>query len=204
MNVIYSLGLGYLIGSVSPSALLAKLKNVNLKELGTKNLGATNTALVLGRAAGIFVMFFDILKSYFAGKLAKWLFPHLAVAGMLACIGAILGHCFPLFLHFQGGKGLAAFGGMVLVYNPWFFFGIVATGLLLMLIFNTGVVMPMYASLMFPILTWLWSGSLPHTLLAAAAGAIIVAMHWGNLEKAKEKKDFIQVKAFFKNILFKK
>ena len=63
MQAILSLGLGYFIGSISPAALLAKLKHVNLKEEGTKNLGATNTTIVLGRAAGIFVMIFDILKS---------------------------------------------------------------------------------------------------------------------------------------------
>lgn len=204
MNAVLSLGLGYLIGCINPAAFLSRLKKVNLKEEGTKNLGATNTALVLGRGFGIFVMIFDIFKSFFAAKLSKWLFPQLAVAGLIAAIGAILGHCFPVFLNFQGGKGLAAFGGLVLAYNPWFFLGLIVTGLILMLIFNTGVVMPMYASVMFPILTWLYSGSLPDTLLAVLAGGIIVIMHWGNLRKAREKKDYIQVKAFFRNILFKK
>jgi glycerol-3-phosphate acyltransferase PlsY len=204
MEAIMSLGFGYLIGCISPSALLAKIKQVDLKKEGTKNLGATNTALVLGRASGIFVMVFDILKSFIASKLARWLFPHLVVAGMLACIGVILGHCFPVFLHFQGGKGLAAFGGMVLAYNPWFFLLIVIPGVILMTVLNTGVVVPMLASLMFPILVYLQSGSLTDTALAILAGGIIVVMHWSNLKKALNNKDVISTRNFYRDILFKK
>ena len=204
MNAILSLGLGYLMGCISPAALLSKLKHVNLKEEGTKNLGATNTALVLGRASGIFVMIFDILKSFCAAKLAKALFPQLAVAGMIACIGTILGHCFPVFLHFQGGKGLAAFGGMVLAYNPWFFVSIVILGVILMTVLNTGVAVPMLASVMFPIMVYIQGRSIPETALAILASIFIVIMHWGNLKKARANKDVIKVNAFYKNVLFKK
>lgn len=204
MQAILSLGIGYLIGSISPAALLSKLKNVNLKEEGTKNLGATNTAIVLGRSAGIFVMVFDILKSFFASKLVKWLFPQLMIAGMLACIGAIIGHCFPVFLHFQGGKGLAAFGGMVLAYKPWFFAAIVIPGVILMILLDTGVAVPMLASVMFPTMVYVYGHNIPETLCAAVAGLIIVIMHWSNLKRAKAGKDFIGVGNFFRNILFKK
>lgn len=204
MEAIFSLGLGYLIGSVSPAALLGKLKNVNLKEEGTKNLGATNTALVLGRASGIFVMIFDIFKSFLASKFARFLFPQLAIAGMIACIGAIIGHCFPLFLHFQGGKGLAAFGGMVLAYKPWFFAAIVIPGVILMTILNTGVAVPMLASIMFPTMVFFCRHSIPETLCAVIASIIIVIMHWSNLKKAIANKDVISTRNFFKHILFKK
>ena len=204
MQAILSLGLGYFIGSVSPAALISKLKHVNLKEEGTKNLGATNTAIVLGRAAGIFVMVFDILKSYLSAKLAKVLFPQLAIAGMLACIGVIIGHCFPIFLHFQGGKGLAAFGGMVLAYKPWFFVAIVIPAVILMLIVDTGVAVPMLASVMFPVMTYFYSHSIADTLCAAAASLFIVIMHWSNLQKARADKDVIKVNTFLDKILFKK
>ncbi|MBQ8833567.1 MAG: glycerol-3-phosphate acyltransferase [Oscillospiraceae bacterium] len=204
MYAILSLGLGYLIGCISPAAVLSKLKNVDLKKEGTKNLGATNTAIVLGRASGIFVMLFDIFKSFAASKLAKWLFPQLAVAGMLACIGAILGHCFPVFLNFQGGKGLAAFGGMILAYKPVIFLAIVIPGVILMTLLNTGVVVPMLASVMFPVLTWFVRQSIPETVCAVVASVIIFVMHWSNLQKAIHNKDIISTKNFFKDILFKK
>ena len=114
MKAILALGMGYCVGCVSPAAFVSKKKNVDLKAEGTKNLGATNTALVLGRYAGYFVLFFDVLKSFVSYKLARILFPHLRLAGLIAGIGVILGHCFPATMNFQGGKGLASFGGLVL------------------------------------------------------------------------------------------
>ena len=107
MSAIISLGLGYCMGCINPAHWIAEKKHVNLKEEGTGNLGATNTAFVLGKKAGIFVMLFDIFKSLLSYKIAKWLFPKLLIAGILASIGCILGHCFPVTMHFQGGKGLA-------------------------------------------------------------------------------------------------
>ena len=56
MTAIMSLGLGYCIGCINPAAWIAKMKHVNLKEEGTKNLGATNTAIVMGKHAGFFVL----------------------------------------------------------------------------------------------------------------------------------------------------
>ena len=204
MHAVFSLGIGYLIGCISPAAWLGKKKNVNLKEAGTKNLGATNTTLVLGRKAGIIVLFFDILKSYFAAKSAKLLFPQLALAGMLAGIGTILGHCFPVFMHFQGGKGLAAFGGLILYYNPWFFVLIVTTGILLMTLLNTGVAAPIMGCIVFPILVWLHSHSFGETAMALIASILIFGMHWSNLMKALRHTDVISTRNFYKDILFRK
>ena len=204
MQAILSLGLGYLIGSISPAALVGKIKNVNLKEEGTGNLGATNTTLVLGKAAGVFVMLFDICKSFFSAKLAKYLFPQLAIAGMIACLGAIIGHCFPVFLHFQGGKGLAAFGGMVLAYKPIFFLMIVIPGLVLMFLSDTGVAMPVLASAMFPTLVWLNRGDVAETVVAVLAGVLLVGVHWSNLQLAREKKDVVFVKEFIRKLFLKK
>jgi len=204
MHAVLSLGLGYLIGCISPAAWLSKKKNINLKEEGTGNLGATNTTLVLGRTAGVFVLFFDILKSYFAAKTAKLLFPHLAVAGMIAGIGAILGHSFPVFMHFLGGKGLAAFGGLILYYNPWLFIGIVTSGIVLMSLLNRGVAAPIMGCIVFPILVWLHSQNLAETALALVASALIFALHWTNLLKSIRGEDVISTKNFYKDILFRK
>ena len=67
-------GLGYLLGSVSPSYILSKVKKVDLRQSGTKNLGASNTFVHFGRFWGVFVMFFDIFKAFVAVKLCQWLF----------------------------------------------------------------------------------------------------------------------------------
>ena len=75
MNAILSLAMGYFVGCINPAAWVGKKKHVDLKQSGTGNLGATNTALVLGKNAGYFVLFFDIFKSFFSYKAARLLFP---------------------------------------------------------------------------------------------------------------------------------
>ena len=204
MSAVLSIGMGYLIGCISPASWISRKKNVDLKQEGTKNLGATNTALVLGKAAGIFVLIFDIAKSVFSYKLARLLFPYLRVAGILACIGTILGHCFPVFLHFQGGKGLAAFGGLILAYNPWFFPAIVIPGIILMLVFNTGVVAPLYGCIMFPILVGWFSRNYFDTLAVLIASGIIFMTHLSNFRLAKNKNDVVKTDEFVTRVFGKK
>jgi len=204
MHAILSFGLGYFMGCLNPAVWVGNKKNINLKESGTGNLGATNATLVLGRKAGVFVLFFDILKSLFAARAARAIFRHLPYAGYLAAIGAIAGHCFPVFMKFQGGKGLAAFGGMILYYNPWAFLIIITSGILMMTLFNTGVAAPMTGVLLFPILVWWGTGSVMDTGFALAASILIFFTHWSNLVKAFTKNDVISTKRFYKDILFRK
>lgn len=203
MQAFLSLCLGYFFGTLSPAALVSKLHHVNLKEEGTGNLGATNTILVIGKAAGFFVMSFDIAKSFLAYKLAKYLFPQLMSAGLLAGIGAILGHCFPVFLNFKGGKGLAAFGGLVLAHDPAAFVGLLLFGILMVLIVNFGVALTVSAATLFPVVEYFRSDDLIQVLLCAAASIFILYMHLGNIEKAKNDND-IHVRDYLKNVFFKR
>ena len=204
MNAILSLGLGYFVGCISPAAWVSKKKNVDLKQEGTKNLGATNTAFVLGKAAGIFVLVFDIAKSFFSYKIAKLLFPYLRIAGILACIGCILGHCFPVFMHFQGGKGLAAFGGLILAYSPWMFLTIITIGIILMILCNTGVVAPLMGCVVFPVMVFCTGHDLVETLAVAAASTIIMMTHWSNFRREKEKNDLVKTDEFLTKVFKKK
>lgn len=202
MQAILSLGLGYLIGSLSPAALVSKRKNVNLKEEGTGNMGATNTFVVLGKSAGFFVLIFDIAKSFCSYKLARYLFPQLMAAGLLAAFGAMLGHCFSPFLHFQGGKGLAAFGGLVLAHDPAAFAFLVVLGILAALIADHGVALTVSATLLFPVIEYFRSENLIMVLLCAAASAFILLKHQETIATARNGKD-IPVRSYLKNVFFK-
>ena len=204
MTAIVSLGLGYIVGCINPAMVISKAKHVNLKEEGTGNLGATNTAYVLGRKAGIFVMIFDILKSFLSYKLAKWLFPKLLIAGILASIGCILGHCFPVFMHFSGGKGLAAFGGLILAYSPWMFAIIVSTGVALMFLCNTGVVAPFMGCIAFPVMVYYAGHDTLETLAVLAASAIIFSTHLSNFKMARKKEDVVNTRDFVKKVFGKR
>ena len=204
MQTIISLALGYFIGCISPAAFVSKKKNVDLKQEGTKNLGATNTALILGKKAGYFVLFFDMLKSIFSYTLARILFPHLAVAGIIASIGVILGHCFPVFMNFQGGKGLAAFGGLVLAHDPLLFAILLTLGIAMAFLMNYGVYLAITAGSLFPILSYFRSGSLSVLGTTAVAGGIIIAVHRGNLHRAITGEDPIHTRDGLQKIFGKK
>ena len=203
MEVFLSLLLGYGIGCLNPAAWVGKRNHINLKEAGTGNLGATNTTMVLGRKAGAFVLVFDVAKSFLAAKLARWLLPQLAVSGMLACIGVILGHCFPVTRHFSGGKGLAAYGGMMLAYNPLIFVIVVLSGIGIMVLLDIGVAAPLLGTVMFPALTFLFSHDVPSTVCAVIASVIILFTHLDNVNKTRAHSD-VKVKNYFRDVLFKK
>ena len=203
MTAIMSLGLGYLAGCINPAAWISQKKLVNLKEEGTGNLGATNTAYVMGKKAGYFVLFFDVLKSYFSFKIAEWLFPKLLIAGILASIGCILGHCFPVTMHFQGGKGLAAFGGLILAYKPWIFLTIITVGITLMFVCNTGVIAPFMGCVLFPVLTYVSGCDTLELLAVSAASAIIFSTHLSNFRMARRREDVVNTQDFMKKVFGK-
>ena len=203
MEVFLSLILGYAMGCLNAAAWVGRRNHINLKEAGTGNLGATNTTMVLGRKAGAFVLVFDVAKSFLAARLARWLFPQLAVSGMLASIGVILGHCFPVTMHFSGGKGLAAFGGMMLASNPLVFVIVVLSGIGIMVLLDIGVAAPLLGTVMFPALTFLFSHDVPSTVCAVIASVIIVYTHLDNVHKTRDHSD-LKVKNYFRDVLFKR
>ena len=185
MKSIICLLIGYVLGSVSPAALLARAKGTDLRKEGTGNLGATNSILVLGKKLGMLVMVLDIFKSYLAARIAQRLFARFVLAGLLASLGAIIGHIYSMFLHFHGGKGVAALGGMMLFYKPAFFWLLIVVAIVLMLITNLGVVGPVSAALLFPVLVYIDSGSFSMSAVAAAAGCLIVLSHRKNIQKIR-------------------
>ena len=203
MEVFLSLILGYAMGCLNPAAWIGKKNHIDLKQAGTGNLGDTNTTMVLGRKAGAFVLVFDVAKSILAARLARWLLPQLAVSGMLASIGVILGHCFPITMHFSGGKGLAAFGGMMLAYNPVVFVIVVLSGIGIMVLLDIGVAAPLLGTVMFPALTFLFSHDVPSTVCAVIASVIILYTHLDNVNKTRAHSD-VKVKNYFRDVLFKK
>ncbi len=190
MRYIVSILIGYLLGALSPAALFGKLKKVDLKKEGSKNLGASNAWITLGKSYFFIIMILDIGKSWLAAQIAWMLFPETAVIGYVASLGAILGHIFPFYLHFKGGKGLAAFGGMVCAYNFWLMMFYIVFGFALTQIFKHSWVMPFSIALTLPFVIWFGTGDVAITAVVIVASVIILIMHWGNMVKAFRGTDF--------------
>ncbi len=186
LRVLFCLLNGYLLGSLSPAALLARVKDVNLRTEGTGNLGATNTTLVLGKQYGVLVMVFDVGKAYLACKVASFLLPEWEMAILLAGAATVVGHAFPFYMKFRGGKGVAAFGGMILAFDPWFFLILLINAVILMLIVNYGVVGPMSASALFPVMVGVRSRSILEALVCAVTGLLIMLKHWNVFERMRD------------------
>jgi len=203
MEHILSLIIGYLMGCFNPAALLGRKKHVDLKQTGTKNLGASNALIVLGRSAGIIVMAVDILKAWLAAKIARLLFPRVVLAWAIAGFGAILGHVFPFHLHFSGGKGLAAFGGMVCAYSPWLLLFYLTVGVALMLLVNRSVFLPMFGAVTFPLIVYYTTRDPGLLLVCLAASALVAWRHWSNIGKVQRGEES-PVRDVFRKKIFKK
>lgn len=107
----------YLIGSIPTALIVGKLfYNVDIREHGSNNPGATNTVRVLGKRAGIIVLVGDVSKGALAAGLP--LLIHVDLDPLLLGLVAVVGHCFPIFANFRGGKAIATTAGTLLVANP--------------------------------------------------------------------------------------
>ncbi|MGX7243371.1 glycerol-3-phosphate 1-O-acyltransferase PlsY [Enterococcus quebecensis] len=120
MKFFVLLVIAYLLGSIPSGVWVGKLFfKKDLRQFGSGNTGTTNTFRVLGKKAGIAVLFMDILKGTLATSLPA-LFS-LDVNPLVFGVAAVLGHTFPVFANFKGGKAVATSAGMILAYNPSFF-----------------------------------------------------------------------------------
>lgn len=117
MRYILVILIGYFLGCSNMAFYLARLRNADLCSGGSGNLGASNAVVLLGWKAGVLTAVHDIGKAVIAVLLAKWLFPELSFAGATAGVACVLGHIFPFFLKFRGGKGFASYFGMTLALN---------------------------------------------------------------------------------------
>lgn len=202
MELIISACIGYLFGCLSPSALISKLKDTDLRQEGTGNLGATNTMLVFGLKCGIFVMLFDALKAVFAMCFIHRLFPEHEYASLLAGLLAAVGHMFPFYMDFRGGKGLAAFAGTILAYDRGIFVSLFVLCVLLMLISNHTAIVPITSSIAFTVLSTMKSRNVTVFVLTALFSIVIIYRHRDNIERIFNGND-ADVRGYLKERLFR-
>ena len=116
--------IGYVFGLFQTAYLYGKLHGIDIRNYGSGNAGTTNTLRTPGTKAGLIVLLGDIMKCILAIVLTNMLFQNshpdeIYLLKIYAAAGAILGHNFPFYLHFKGGKGIAATAGMILSFHPW-------------------------------------------------------------------------------------
>lgn len=123
MERIICLIIGYAFGLFQTAYIYGKAHGVDIRQMGSGNAGTTNTLRVFGTKAGLIVFFGDVLKCAAAVTVVRFVYGSSEIAYLLmiyAGAGAILGHNFPFYMHFRGGKGIAATAGLILALHPAF------------------------------------------------------------------------------------
>ena len=189
-NIVFLL-LSYLIGSVPFSIISGKiLKGIDVREYGSGNAGATNTFRVLGKKAGIPVLLLDVLKGYLGVNLVWYTsyVPSTEIYINLQLtfgIAAVLGHVFPIYVGFRGGKGVATLLGFMLAVFPEAALISIAVFVLTLLFSKYVSLSSIFAGLFFPFGVYYLSETLVPTMMifAVFVPILLIATHQRNIER---------------------
>ncbi|HIZ95619.1 MAG TPA: glycerol-3-phosphate 1-O-acyltransferase PlsY [Candidatus Ligilactobacillus excrementavium] len=187
LNVIWMLLIGYLLGSIPSGIWIGKaFFGKDIREYGSGNMGTTNTFRVLGKTAGSIVLLIDMLKGS-ATALLPLLF-HSDANALLIGIAAIVGHAFPIFASFKGGKTVATSVGVLLIYN-WQFF-LLAWAIFLITLYLTSMV-SVASMLGFTLITIssLFYQDWILTTVALILTIFVFIRHWGNISRIRQGKE---------------
>jgi glycerol-3-phosphate acyltransferase PlsY len=189
MGYVAVILVAYLMGTSNMALYLSMLKRCDIRDSGSGNLGASNTTLILGWQAGVLVGAHDIGKSALAVILAQLIFPDLPYIGALAGAASVLGHIYPFYLKFKGGKGFASFIGAALVLN----FSVTIVVLALMAAvtwFTDFIVLGTFTTVtLVPLGIWLVTGSVVEPLILLAVGIVILLHHRENFVRIVKGKE---------------
>lgn len=175
---------GYLVGGINPAYCIAQFKGFDIRGRGSGNAGASNAVVTMGRHVGLICALLDIFKAYLTVKISMRFFPMVKAASVFAGSCCILGHIFPVFMHFRGGKGLAALGGVILAYNWKYFLLLLSLEVLIVLITGYICTVALSASAIFTIILELECGLMTATIFLPVVIAIFT-MHARNLKRIK-------------------
>ena len=174
--------LGYFAGSIPTGVLLAGRAGIDLREEGSGNVGATNVARTAGTGLGVLTLIGDLLKGLVPVLLARTLDFDLTVVAAVA-VAAIIGHVFPIFLQFQGGKGVATGFGVLLGLAP-------SASLIALAVFVTAVAVTrivsigsMAAASSAPLAVFLFGYPTPIVTAATVIGVLILWRHRDNFSR---------------------
>lgn len=192
----------YLLGSIPTGYLVAKAKGVDIRTVGSGNIGATNAMRVLGKPAGIFVLLMDALKGFAAVALLVnfyhelndlWpvVFPEAAIErpelrwhlGVVAGLFAVLGHNYTCWLRFKGGKGIATTAGVYLALAPAAVGIALSTWIILFVATRYVSVASMAAAVALPAAVWLTERSVLLGVVTTGLGALAILKHKANIQR---------------------
>ncbi len=190
MNELFLIILAYLLGSIPTSLIISRTQfNIDIRDYGSGNAGATNTFRVLGSRWGSIVMFFDVLKGILAVKLSLllpfYIDNEFARTNFQIGLGlaAVLGHIFPVWADFRGGKGVATLFGLIIAISPFTALGCVGVFLIVLFLTRFVSLSSILASMAFPvfILVIFNVDNDAYRIFAIAVALLVVLTHQKNI-----------------------
>lgn len=205
MTLLYALGfalLGYLLGCSSMSFYISKMKKINMKEQGSKNYGASNTLVLAGKKAGFAVLVHDILKAFLAVFIIRLCMniPYNQIEWLLAIGGifAVVGHVFPFYLKFNGGKGFASYLGAVLGLDWRLFLVIVLLIFIVAFVTDYIVAGTFTAITVAPLYFFFWQQNMGVSIILLCASLLLLYKHKENIVNIKSGKE-MKIRSAFAN-----
>ena len=187
------MAIAYLLGSIPMGYLLVRLfRNEDIRSAGSGNIGATNVLRSGGKGLGAATFLLDVLKGAAPVLIAAWIAPQFATAvpprdvEALAAVVAVLGHMFPVWLGFRGGKGVATGFGVFLVAAPWAALAAIGVFIVIMLITRYVSLASILGAASFPLFAWfLVGGNKPAFFIAAQiiVASLIIVKHHQNIRR---------------------
>ena len=188
---ILSLLLGYGVGLLQTSYIVGRTAGIDIREHGSGNAGMTNTLRVMGFKAGLLVFICDVMKAVVAYVVCSLLFKGSGtfigsggtniLPGLYAGAGCILGHCFPFYLKFKGGKGMASTLGVILCTSPWLTLAVAVVGITIVAVTKYISAASLTIALMLPIGIFMLGFGAEATVVGLAIGGLSWYLHRANI-----------------------
>ncbi len=176
----------YFLGAIPFPYLLARLKTGrDIREMGSGNVGATNVMRTSGKALGLLTLILDTAKGSVAVLGAQAILQQ-EVYGAVAGFCAMLGHAYPVFLNFRGGKSVATGGGSFLVLSPFGILTSIAVFVVMVKISRIVSMSSIIASALFPLFAWFYGAGTGVVLWGGLSAALIVFRHKTNIQRLME------------------
>lgn len=182
LSIFLGAMMAYLLGSI-PSGLWIgrKFFQIDIRQHGSGNLGATNSFRILGKKAGTIVLLMDLLKGSISVLLLKQMDLH-GVSPLIIALFAVIGHTYPLFANFKGGKAVATFAGVILAYQPVLF--LIGLGIfILTLAISKMVSFTSMLTISIGVLLSLYFQDMVLTTIALLADIFIIYRHRTNIQR---------------------
>lgn len=187
--------LGYFLGSIPSGFIMAKTRGIDIRAIGSGNIGATNVFRALGTPAGVIVLLADAFKGWaavaiIANLVCNWAYPTAGAQArewfhIVAGLAAVLGHNYTCWLNFKGGKGIATSAGVLVALVPWALLIILGVWIIVFALSRYVSLASIAASAALPLATWLTGCSSTLIIITSAMTLLAIYKHKSNIQRLR-------------------